>query len=557
MSAGSFASAAAALSPPAIVRALFRRWLEKRLRRSDVQLLTQRNIYILPTRAGWMFAITLLVLLLASVNYQLNLGYVLTFLLAGSGIVSMHVTHATLRGLTLHLRRLGAGLRGDAGGARRRADEPGLAALRHRPAPARRARSDAGLDRRPRGRPGDRARDLRAATVRGRHEVPALSAETRFPLGLFRAWTVWRPAARAARLSEARGAGRRALPAARPIAGGPTALRSSEGGEVEGVRAYRRGDPLKLIAWKKAAQAFETGGELVSRDTSASAQRELWLDWPACGALDPEAAPVAPGRLGRRRARAATPLRPAPARPRDRAGGGRRAAPALPGGAGAWHERAASPACARRCCRAGPAGARLPREARDTLFLLGVIAWTSCRTRPTCRSGASRSPRRAALARPPRARQRRAAGALGPGRRCSWSPIALTFWSYRTLLGKEPGVTLAVVLMALKTLELRARRDAFVVFFLGFFIVLTHFLYSQSLPSRRRCWSRCGACSPRWCSRTCRSASRACARRRRSRRAPRCSARRSWRCCSCCFRASARSGACRRTASRRPACRTP
>ena len=38
-----------------------------------------------------------------------------------------------------------------------------------------------------------------------------------------------------------------------------------------------------------------------------------------------------------------------------------------------------------------------------------------------------------------------------------------------------------VVLMALKTLELRARRDALVVFFLGFFLVLTHFLYSQSL----------------------------------------------------------------------------
>ena len=45
---------------------------------------------------------------------------------------------------------------------------------------------------------------------------------------------------------------------------------------------------------------------------------------------------------------------------------------------------------------------------------------------------------------------------------------ALTLWSYRSLLGKEPGVTMAVVLMALKTLELRARRDAFVVFFLGF-----------------------------------------------------------------------------------------
>ena len=47
---------------------------------------------------------------------------------------------------------------------------------------------------------------------------------------------------------------------------------------------------------------------------------------------------------------------------------------------------------------------------------------------------------------------------------------------------RNPASRCAVVLMALKTLELRARRDAFVVFFLGFFLILTHFLYSQSLP---------------------------------------------------------------------------
>ena len=58
----------------------------------------------------------------------------------------------------------------------------------------------------------------------------------------------------------------------------------------------------------------------------------------------------------------------------------------------------------------------------------------------------------------------------------------LTLWTHRTLLGKDAGVTMLVVLMALKTLELRARRDAFVVFFLGFFLVLTHFLYAQTLP---------------------------------------------------------------------------
>ena len=40
--------------------------------------------------------------------------------------------------------------------------------------------------------------------------------------------------------------------------------------------------------WKKAAKALEAGGDLVSRDTSASAQHELWLDWQACGTLAPE-----------------------------------------------------------------------------------------------------------------------------------------------------------------------------------------------------------------------------------------------------------------------------
>jgi len=102
------------LTAPWNVRARVRRWLAARLPRTDSQLLTQGNIYILPTRAGWMFALTLAVLLLASVNYQLNLGYVLTFMLAGSGIVSMHITHGTLRGLTLHLRPVAPAFAGSA-----------------------------------------------------------------------------------------------------------------------------------------------------------------------------------------------------------------------------------------------------------------------------------------------------------------------------------------------------------------------------------------------------------------------------------------------------------
>ena len=123
----------------------------------------------------------------------------------------------------------------------------------------------------------------------------------------------------------------------------------------------------------------------------------------------------------------------------------------------------------------------LPREARDTLFLLAVIGWTVLphvsHLPPWCTvlTGMVLA-WRARLALTNAALPRR------------WVPVAvlllvagLTLWSFRTLLGKEPGVTMLVALMALKTLELRARRDAFVVFFLGFFLILTHFLYSQSL----------------------------------------------------------------------------
>ena len=79
-------------------------WMNPRQPRTDNQRLTHRNVYILPTRPGLFFVFTMGVLLIASINYQLNLGYALTFFLSGSAVVSMHLTHSTLRGLTLNLR---------------------------------------------------------------------------------------------------------------------------------------------------------------------------------------------------------------------------------------------------------------------------------------------------------------------------------------------------------------------------------------------------------------------------------------------------------------------
>ncbi len=233
-----------------------------------------------------MFCLTLLVLLLASINYQLNLGYVLTFLLAGSGLMSMHLTHATLRGLTLHLKPPPAVFAGDAAALDLVLTSPGRArfgiGLKIAGAP------EASLSWIDVPALGQALTQISfVPTRRGGHAAPTLSVETRFPLGLFRAWSIWRPAARLlAYPAPERPAA--PLPMARPMPGGVAQAHAADGGEVEGVRAYRRGDSVKQIAWKKAAKALEAGGDLVSRDSSASAHQELWLDWQGCASLPPE-----------------------------------------------------------------------------------------------------------------------------------------------------------------------------------------------------------------------------------------------------------------------------
>ncbi|WP_342119088.1 transglutaminase TgpA family protein [Pseudoduganella sp. OTU4001] len=57
------------------------------------------------------------------------------------------------------------------------------------------------------------------------------------------------------------------------------------------------------------------------------------------------------------------------------------------------------------------------------------------------------------------------------------------YLNYRTLLGREPGVTMLTLLLTFKLLEMHARRDLFVVIFLSFFLLLTNFFYSQSIPT--------------------------------------------------------------------------
>ncbi len=55
--------------------------------------------------------------------------------------------------------------------------------------------------------------------------------------------------------------------------------------------------------------------------------------------------------------------------------------------------------------------------------------------------------------------------------------------SFRTLFGREVGVTLLILLVTLKLLELRSPRDAIVLLYLSCFIIITNFFYSQSIPT--------------------------------------------------------------------------
>lgn len=61
--------------------------------------------------------------------------------------------------------------------------------------------------------------------------------------------------------------------------------------------------------------------------------------------------------------------------------------------------------------------------------------------------------------------------------------VAAIGWQFRTLLGRDAGVALLVFFVALKPMEIHTRRDALVVVMLGYFLLLTHYFYSESIPT--------------------------------------------------------------------------
>lgn len=251
-------------------RTLMEGWLRRRSPRSSTPVtLRYRQVYILPTRNGWLFAVLLLAIWLGAVNYSNSMIFILVFLLVGVSVVSILHTFANLVRLRVGVDRtepvfagdplffpvrlqnpaakprLAVGLRQD-GAAQGFADlAPEADALVHLQYPTRR---------------------------RGPLRLKRFDVFTTYPLGLFVAWSpVW---LHAEGLVFPRPESGPVPPPAGSGGSGSGELRSEGSEDFAGLRRYRPGDPIRHIAWKSGHAR-----ELQTKRFAAEQTSRLWLDY--------------------------------------------------------------------------------------------------------------------------------------------------------------------------------------------------------------------------------------------------------------------------------------
>ena len=231
--------------------------------------LRQNRVYILPTRAGIAFGAALLVMLIGSINYNLSLGYVLTFLLAGTGLVAILHTFRNLVHLRITPGRVEPVFAGELAWfelyvENRSAYERCGIVLWHQ---GRSSRCDIASGR------GTTVSIPAAAQRRGWLSPERITMETRFPLGLLRAWSYIQPDMRCIVYPKPDEA---MLPLPEASAGtGEKRVAGGGNDDFSGLRSYQAGDSPRHIHWKAAAR----GQGLQTKLFSGRAAAELWLDW--------------------------------------------------------------------------------------------------------------------------------------------------------------------------------------------------------------------------------------------------------------------------------------
>lgn len=241
--------------------------------------LHRRNIYILPTRFGALFIVILVGMLIGSVNYNNNLGFLLTFLLAGIAFVGLFQTYFELMGLTVDAAASEPVFAGD------------IATVQVRVKSGRRRRSSLQFFFRKKApetiQLSARGDVLVGVTVptekRGLLDPGALTIDSRYPLGLFRAWARIMP-------------GTVGLVYPKPLAsqlngerlqgGDDSHSRQSIPGveDFKGLSPYQPGDPPQRIFWK----AFSKGQGLFTKSFTGPAGDVLLLSMDRTGGWDEE-----------------------------------------------------------------------------------------------------------------------------------------------------------------------------------------------------------------------------------------------------------------------------
>ena len=241
--------------------------------------LGRRRVYILPTRTGLVFALILLAMLIGAVNYQNSLAFVLTFLLTGLSVVSMIHTFRNLHALTLragHPQPVFAGeqarfsINVENQGGR---DRYALNLLLGDQDPVT-------LDL---PQNGGQWLTLPLPSQRRGLLLPGpITIYTRFPLGLFHAWSFVHldmPC-----LVYPRPATRRGLPRELLHSQGAVGDQGNGSDDFSALRSYHVGDSLRHVHWKAVAR--EQG--LLTKQFGGGVTEELWLRWEQTGSLSLE-----------------------------------------------------------------------------------------------------------------------------------------------------------------------------------------------------------------------------------------------------------------------------
>lgn len=246
----------------------WQRWLARRIPAASSVTLNQRRIFIVPSATGGAFALVLLLMLLAAINYQNSLAYGLTFLLMSLFIIAILHTYRNLAGLTL--RAVGANpvFVGEQGRFRLRLESGGR---EHQAIALGWSKADLQVLDVPAAGVSDAELNL-PALARGWLRPGRLRVESRFPLGILLAWS-WvdldqtvlvypRPLAADLPLLTA-GADDSEEQGSRALGQGSD--------DFQGLRSYQPGDSKKRLHWK----AYSRGQGLLVKDFAALAGRVL------------------------------------------------------------------------------------------------------------------------------------------------------------------------------------------------------------------------------------------------------------------------------------------